>query len=358
MGWALQAAGHQVHFLAAHYAPVHAWNMYETASQWVDIGPNGEVDGNQLARSIHHYSKLVDIIVYSNEPNYPFRIIKENTDLPVIYDIHDFTSLSTSRFPEELEMEKWALEHADGFIVPSRGYLKKIRGISKKPSILVYSKVPQALYPQVTHVKSHPGLVYEGGLKGLDKADSYNYAYRNWAAFMQKVAEGLKGEDQIYCYSANDGEDFKEYLHDKIKISPPLLYNVLLGSLGMHTAGLVGTPYPVSDFQDSMPNKLFEYVSAGIPCVVVNSPEAKTFVEENELGLGISDATEVPDALDKLRNTRVHLDRWQYAMESEVPKLVELLREVACISNPRIIRQVGSLKTATDVALPINAGKN
>ena len=108
--------------------------------------------------------------------------------------------------------------------------------------------------------------------------------------------------------------------------------------MAMYDAGLVGSPYPLDDFKDSMPNKLFEYISAGIPALVFNAPEAGKYVEENGLGLSIQDASEVPQALEKLKDHNVLMDRWRYTMDGEIPSLVTLYGEL-CGQSQRVIAQ-------------------
>ncbi|MHC4951670.1 MAG: hypothetical protein ACYTEU_11910, partial [Planctomycetota bacterium] len=125
--------------------------------------------------------------------------------------------------------------------------------------------------------------------------------------------------------------DYSQYEHEKVEVSPPKIYPELLDSLGTHTAGLVGSPYPLQDFTDSVPNKLFEYIASGLPCVVINSPEAQRYVEKHKLGLGVADPKEAIEALHALSNdTSVIKKRWEHAMEAEIPKLTGFYQEVLC----------------------------
>jgi glycosyltransferase involved in cell wall biosynthesis len=296
------------------------------------------VNDRQLKNIVHLLNKEVDLYHLHNEPNWIFRTVRDNTDKPVVFDIHDWTSIRKDPVAWEVENEKYALANADAFVVPSRGYLKKIREVSKKPSLLVYSKVPSFLFAKEPVVRKH-GLVYEGGLKGKDQNQTYNYEYRNWAQFIQKVVAGFPNGNKAYLYSANDGDDFSEYKSDKIELKMPMLYNELIQEMAQYDCGLVGTPFPLPDFEDSMPNKLFEYIGAGIPCVVVNSPEAARFVEENGLGLSVQDASEVPQALEKLKDNTVRRDRWRHTMETEMPPLIEMYGEL-CGKKERVISQM------------------
>jgi hypothetical protein len=329
--------GHQVDFVANYIAPSHSVSGYDRLHIYnTDTPQAGTVNDRQLKNVIHLLNKEVDLYHVHNEPNWIFKTVRDNTDKPVVFDIHDWTSIRDHAIPWEVENEKYALDNADAFVVPSKGYLKRIRSITKKPSLLVYSKVPQFLFAKEPTVKKS-GIVYEGGLKGKDQNQLYNYEYRNWADFIRKTVEGFQNGHKAYLISANDGDDFSEYQHPKIELRMPMLYNELIQEMAKYDCGLVGTPFPLKDFEESMPNKLFEYTAAGIPSVVINSPEASKYVEEHELGLSVQDASEVPAALEKLKNHKV--DRYRHTMETEMPSLIELY-EGLCGHSSRVISQI------------------
>lgn len=338
--WSLALQGHETHYLASQIAPTHSVSTYASVHLWEYLQPDGKLSPKQIVNSIRMVDPHIDVWHVHNEPNWIFRAVHENTTKPVIFDIHDWTSLRRVKEvdPSEVEEERYALEHADGFCVPSQGYLKRIRGLSKKPSVLVYSMLPEGLFAREKREKK-PGLVYAGGLKGKNLEFVYNYDYRNWCEVMQGVANA--GHD-VYGYSANGGEDFEDYAHERIHISPPEVYDELIRKLSQHTAGLVGTPFHVAEFDDAMPNKLFEYISAGIPVIVLNAPEAGRFVEDHDLGICVRDASEIPNALERLTDHNIPLDRWQYTMESQLPSLLGLYEEVLWNKRPRTLRQIGA----------------
>lgn len=331
--------GHPCHVLANFIAPAHSSNGYASVHKWdIEADKDSFPTSPQLAEEIRILSPHVDIFHVHNEPNWIFRTVKENTNKPVVFDIHDWTSLRRVSDPPAFELieEKYALENADGFVVPSKGYLDKIREESNKPSILAYSMVPQFLFPEVDG-KSE-GLVYAGGVKGKNVEFIYNYEYRNWAAFSQ-LAVNLTDREFDF-YTANGGEDFCEYENEKIHMHPPKIYPDMMQSIAGHEAGIVGAPIEILDFRDSMPNKLFEYISAGVPAIIINAPEAQAFVEQNDLGVGIRDVSELPEALEKLTNHNVSLDRWGFTMESQIPKVLALYEEIRCAQSPRAIPQM------------------
>lgn len=330
--------GHQVDFVANFVAPCHSVSGYERLHIYsVETPEHGIVNDRQLKNIVQLLSKEVDIFAVDNEPNWIFRTVRDNTDKPVVFDIHDWTSIRDNAIPWEVENEKYALANADAFVVPSKGYLRRIREVSKKPSLLLYSKVPSFLFAKEPLVKKR-GLVYEGGLKGKDENQLYNFDYRNWAKFINKAVEGFT-DRQAVLISANDGDDFSEYQNPKIVLKMPMLYNDMIQEMAQYECGLVGTPFPVKDFEDSMPNKLFEYIASGIPCVVVNSPEAEKYVTEHGLGVGVRDASEIASAMDKLTGLPVKMERHRHSMETEIPALVELYGSL-CGKSERIISQI------------------
>jgi glycosyltransferase involved in cell wall biosynthesis len=327
MAMSQQLAGHTVHFATGNMVQAHSYDGYAAVHVWSPYGRNeGEFSDAQLGSTIRSIDKNIDLYHVHNEPNWIFRTVKANTDKPIVFDIHDWTSIGSDRQKTDIEEEEYALDNANAFIVPSRGYLKKIRERSKRPSMLVYSKVPSFIYPPAPSAKN-PGLAYEGGVKGKTDLE-YNFAYRNWAQFAKEAVKYFPNGDKIFFYTANSGEDFGDYADPKILMHEPMIYPQMIAQCSTHTAGLVGSPYPLKDFEDSMPNKLFEYVAAGIPCIVVNAPEAKEFVETHGLGIGIQDPKEVADALLKLKDHTVLRDRWDFTMETEIPKLITFYEDL------------------------------
>ena len=64
------------------------------------------------------------------------------------------------------------------------------------------------------------------------------------------------------------------------------------------------------NYRFSLPNKLFDYLSAGIPVIAGSLPEVKKIVEENECGIIISDISpqEISNALIKVRDDHKYLN--------------------------------------------------
>ena len=349
MAWAQALRGDKVHFVAGNYSECHRYTTFNpyASTHFFDAqtpDPN-KLSLLQLQNAVALLDPYVDLFHVHNEPNYLFRAVKEMTDKPIIFDIHDWTSVRESKDTPQVELdhEKFAIENADGICVVSKGYLEKIRKITNKPTLWIKSMVPRQFFSKGPR-NTNPGLVYEGGTKGRNNL-LYNYPYRNWASFAQEAVKKFENGSKIYFYTANDGEDFTEYQHEKINVYPPQNYHALISFLRTHSVGLVGSPFPIPDFADSLPNKLFEYTAAGIPCIVINAPEAEKYAVDNGLGIGVRDASEVYDALATLTDHPIEKDRWGYTMESELPKLDAFYEEVIeCSRNQNSICQIENLE--------------
>jgi glycosyltransferase involved in cell wall biosynthesis len=79
-----------------------------------------------------------------------------------------------------------------------------------------------------------------------------------------------------------------------------------------------------------MPNKLFEYVAAGIPVIACNSPEAERYVVDNGLGVSVDSIEDIPGIYDSHEEWRekVKEKREQFIMEREIDKVERIYRMV------------------------------
>lgn len=109
--------------------------------------------------------------------------------------------------------------------------------------------------------------------------------------------------------------------------------------LGSSLAGLV-TFLPLPNHVDAQPNKMFEYMSAGIPVVASNFPLWREIIEGNQCGLCVdpTDPIAIANAIDYLvqhpdeakqmgeNGRRAVVDRYNWAQEEK--KLLELYQDM------------------------------
>ena len=104
-------------------------------------------------------------------------------------------------------------------------------------------------------------------------------------------------------------------------------------------AGLV-TFYPLPNHVDAQPNKMFEYMSSGLPVIASNFPLWKKIIEGNKCGLCVDplDPAAIAKAIDYIvshpdearamgeNGKRAVYEKYNWGVESE--KLISLYRSL------------------------------
>lgn len=91
---------------------------------------------------------------------------------------------------------------------------------------------------------------------------------------------------------------------DKVRFLPKMQWNRLIRYTMMADAGMCLEKDTNQNYRFSLPNKLFDYIAAGIPVISGDLPEIKKIVSEYECGLVLSSITpeEISKAIVKLRD--------------------------------------------------------
>lgn len=322
--WGLMEKGVEMHLCTERPLGNFGWRDYESCALIYSGHLNGHrPEISQIETTIKMLSSHVDLFHVHNEPDWIVEVVKQNTDKPVVYDIHDMVSQRTH---EVDEWERRALEACDAIVVPSRDYQEVLlkRGITK-PIIEILSGVPEKLFPTQRRKPERLGIVYEGGLKGKPQERSEQFEFRSWAEVFRDIAKMNIG---VWAYPSATNEDYSEYENSGIIVMPTFPYNELLKNLTAHEAGLVGSPFPTGAFDGALPNKMFEYITAGIPVIAINAPTAANFLEALGFGKGITDIKEIPDVLNKFYEEKTADYVWSmrknWSMDRQVQKLLTL----------------------------------
>jgi len=82
-----------------------------------------------------------------------------------------------------------------------------------------------------------------------------------------------------------------------------------------------------------MPNKLFEYLAAGVVPIVMNAKEPAEYVKKHDIGVVVDSIDELCYAVTNnlLYHTylkKVMEKREQFLMDSQVPKIIKLYEKV------------------------------
>ena len=300
--------------------------------------------------------KQFDLIHVHAEPAWLGWFAKEHyPDIPVIFDAHDldYCRYGGSQIDEE---ERRTLCDCDGVILPSHAYEQAVKeGFGVKLSEVIYSMNVLEDYPDIEMPRLQ-GIVYEGGIMATSEEEAAegkmrfnDYRPLFTAMYYKKIP--------IHIYPGND-DNMRDYIKTGAVWHHTLQHQPLLQQLTRYDWGLVGANFKNHIWDGVMPNKLFDYIAAGLPVIVYNAAEAAAFVLEHDLGIVIEtdnskDAAKqigevMPIGQDgQCRNNayeyyrlRVQRVRKEFSMASQMPKLINFYTEV--------IKTCQSSKSSTD----------
>ena len=185
-----------------------------------------------------------------------------------------------------------------------------IRNVPLKNDIL---EVDEVAFPTTKRTILYQGVLNPGrGLKPMIKALKFIDDLDLIIIGYGKVAEELK--------AFVSEEKMNERVHFLGRISRDKLFNYTKkATLGM----VLEEPLGLS-FQYSLPNKLFDYIHAGIPIVAGNLPEITRIIEEHKVGVIVDDYSpeKIALAINNLLNDAVLL--------SEIKENQQKAKELLC----------------------------
>ncbi len=325
--------GHNLHIIA-NRIPSYA-ELYKTT---VVCG-----DQSQFTEAIKIYADKADIFHCHNEPSWFVTAVKEISSKPVVLDVHDSFLARLTPEEEHNRLENGAdrrirvnteernnFQLADALVFPSESFGKIITDEYKigVPTLTLPSYLPEHLY--VYNTKEHwGGLVYEGrvDLKSEIEKDSrmYGFIYCDYEELANKCKS--IGMD-LHLYSGRKDEAFKKVYGDIAYCHEPYVYDKLLNKISRHDWGLIGNVTHTSEWNVALPNKLFEYIAACVPIVVMNASESAKIIEKYGIGIIVKDIDELAQRWSEHRICRNNLIklRKEFVMENHIGKLEELYK--------------------------------
>lgn len=311
--------GHKCYLVNSYLSPGIPWHVYEAAMRVFNWGEEGgdSVSGAHVKRAIEILDPHVDIWHCHNQPDWWVPLVKQVTKKPVIYDIHDRTSLIRPELSTEMEEE--SIKLADGILTVSPKYLEEIRDKYniKKPSAYYYSMMPYGLLSLGEHEKECD-VIYTGNLSTEKKRD-----LRSTFKFMVKSGINLR-------VFASDKTGRDNYLKSGLEaqvIRESVPFMKMLREVRKASIGFVGAQEP-SDIMDGVaPNKFWEYLSCGVPVIVMNMPSIREQIVENGLGVYITHNDAIIGAVNDIEKNyeeyRENVEGYikDHVMESQMKKI-------------------------------------
>lgn len=314
------AHGDKCYLVNALFGDGHPWHVYELVArifQLYDEGGEEVISGEHIKTVIKELDDKVDIWHCHNQPDWWVPLVKQVTKKPVVYDVHDLTSLVSPERCTSMENESFRL--ADGIMTVSDGYLKLIREKigQEKPAMVYQSMMPKA-WNRSPAENPYFDLVYAGGLlKGR---------HRDWRkTFKWIVDQGVKMH--VLPTTKKSAQEYKDSGVGKGTVLDPQPYDKMLGIIKNSVAGLVGSPEENEVTKHAIPNKFYEYLACGIPVIAMNMPDLKPIIQDNGLGEYVSSKYEILSALNRiekdLKTYRENVEGFSlsYSMDSQLPQI-------------------------------------
>lgn len=272
-----KAVGHEIH-LVLHLSAAHrqlnerfdSISIFESREQMVAAIGN-------IAPDIIHVQDRPHQIAYD--------VLAADWDCPVVYDVHDFASqMVPGRIQPGDEGEWWAIRRASGLVFVSEGHRRYAERTYKKlgPNVVVPSNPCEEFLPK-TRAPQLAAAVWEGGL--FAEHEGSPRAYIDQRDIIRRFT--TTGQACVIHGAQASGDVERAYADAGAIIHAPQLYPALLSELSRYEFGWYGQAEDHDQVHDTLPNKVFEYVGAGIPVLVINAREAGKFIEEHGLGVHV-----------------------------------------------------------------------
>ena len=261
----------------------------------------------------------------------------------VVYDVHENVPLQFATKTYLISPIRWILKEVvrhientgvrffDGIVTATTGIKSRFPGkYSAKIEVIGNYVDPEdikpAPYSQKTHSLCYTGVIsYNKGIDMLIKSVEVNYLTLNLAGKFENEQDKhkiikMEGWENVNYYGFIDREQVKS-IYDQ-------------SYMGM----LILRPWDA--FLDAMPNKLFEYMAAGIPIVASDFPLWKKIIEGHNCGICVNPLNlhEITKAISILIHNRSLARKMgqngrdmvlkKYNWQKEKIKLFELYRKI------------------------------
>jgi len=268
--------------------------------------------------------KDMEIIHAVSEPSWVVIACKEILpEKKIVLDWHDAQIWRSEKAEDSSTEERLVSRWVDGIIVPSHSC-----------KVLIDTKLPCIDLPPYCNDQSISyqswgyigGIVYEGRVDVPEMKEFMNYC---------KYVDLCKEFDQagiaFSIYSPfSEKPKHKEIYKDICSWNRGMPHNEMINIMGVYDWGLCGNLKEYREWDVAMPNKLFEYLSAGIPVIALNARETGEFIEYHGVGISVKTVDEIKERWDEREECQrnVMLKRNQFTMEKHIEKVLDLYKEV------------------------------
>ena len=295
--------------------------------------------GKELERLVEDLS--IDLIHSQNAPDTLTRVATEVADqIPIIHENQDTISLRQTPYTpegsldEQLVDERIANQMCDARIHVSQGLLDYIRGkYGSKKEIVFHNYVSRSLVPpsckrKLSDIDGRIHIVYEGTLSSFP-GDHYDLK----EIFKDLARHGY----HVHIYDSHGNQDYARLAntHDSIHYRGHKDPRELPYEITQYDYGWAG--FNITKNRDhldvALPNKLFEYLSSGLPVLSFPHKAQKEFIETNKMGLVFDDINGLDDLMKEstiVRSVKSNAAkrRLDFTIEANISRVLDLYRSV------------------------------
>ncbi len=258
----------------------------------------------------HKYNLLVANDLDTLFPNF---LVSKLRRLPLVYDSHEyFTGVPEI---QKRPFVKWVWKSIEKMIFPHLKHVMTvsdsvaaqyeteygIRPVTVRNCSRKTNRIIPFLREELGVGKDHLLLILQGTGINVDRGG-------------EELIEAVRQTDKISLLIVGSGdllstlkERVKELdLSNRVKFITKVLWEELIRYTKSADAGLSLDKDTNINYRLSLPNKLFDYISAGIPVIASDLPEIKKIVTENRCGIIIPKVTpeEISIAMKELRDNK------------------------------------------------------
>jgi glycosyltransferase involved in cell wall biosynthesis len=263
----------------------------------------------------HKYDVLVANDLDTLLPNY---IISRLKKIPLVYDSHEYFTGVPELNGRPFVRKVWKMLEAG--IFPDLKYVMTVsdsvaeqyqKEYGVRPVVVRNCAVQSTSIPPLTREElgipdDHFLLVFQGGGINIDKGGE---ELIDAIQMMEKVSLLILGSGDVLPALKRKTEELG--LSERIRFIPKMPWKEMIRYTKAADAGLSLEKDTNLNYRFSLPNKLFDYISAGIPVIAGNLPEIKKIIDDNDCGIIIHSITpeEIRKAVIRLKEDRDFLNK-------------------------------------------------